>query len=314
MSEGYTANQVDTRTFGVQVQRLVDDLNRPDLQSQAITYLQDSMRYFQRRPWFFNETDNSVVPVWAASTNYPQGSCIQATPSVPGGTLSVFCALNAGVSGTIAPTWPSTVFTVPANSPPVFPPPAVGTAGTVQDNTVLWANVAAYQAQGSGVFSALSTVYNINQYVPPIDYVSPYMVECVWSGNIRKELQKISYQDLRNYDVIRPSPPYSYPTMWAYFQQQIYIWPYPNSFYALTLSYRTAPQLAQQMTDTNFWTTIAERLIRKYAQASIERELLGDGQKAEVSMSAATEELSALRSQGIQVNNSASAGIPGSDW
>lgn len=316
MGESYLSTQVDSRNFGTQIQRLMDDLNRPDFQNIATEYLQDAMRYFQRRPWFFSETDNSLVPSWVASTNYPQGSTIQESVA---GTTYAFVALNSGLSGTVQPTWPATIFTVPANSPPVFPPPASGTAGTVDDNGgaptgVIWANVATFQPQGSGVFTQLSTVYNVNQYKPPIDYVSPYSIECVWSGNIRKELRKVSFQELRDYDVIRPSPPYSYPTMWAYFQQQIYLWPYPNGFYALTLLYRMAPTLVQGTNDSNFWTTIAERLIRKYAQSSIEREVLKDAQAAEVSMSAATEELSALRSQGIQTQNAASAGIQASEW
>jgi hypothetical protein len=313
VGEGYLATQVDSRTFGTQIQRLADDLNRPDLINICTQYLQDAMRYFQRRPFFFNETDNSVVPNWAASTITPQGTCVQGG-IISSGTIGVFCALNAGITGVVQPTWPSTVFTVPADTPPVFPPPPSGTAGTVQDNTVLWANIGTYQPQGSGIFTALSTVYNVNQYQPPIDYVSPSMVEVVWSGNIRKEMQKISYQELRGYDVIRPSPPYSYPTMWAYFQQQIYLWPYPNAFYAITLSYRAAPTLVQGTNDSNFWTTIAERLIRKYAQASICREVLGDQSAAQIAMSAATEELSALRSQGIMTQNAGSAGITASDW
>lgn len=314
MSESFTTGQQDLRTFGAQQARLLDDLNRPDFQNIVVQYLQDAMRYFQRRPFFFNETDNTVIPSWAAATHYPQGSCILEPVA---GTVYVFVALNSGISGAIQPTWPATIFTVPANNPPVFPPPPSGTAGTVNDNGgpptgIIWANAAMFT--GGNVFTQLSTVYNINQYKPPIDYVSPSIIECTWSGNIRKQLVKISYQELRNYDVIRPSPPYSYPTMWAYFQQQIYLWPYPNAFYALTLSYRAAPTLVTLASDSNFWTTVAERLIRKYAQASIEREVMKDAQAAQVSMTAATEELSALRSQGIMTQNAGSAGITPSAW
>jgi len=270
------------------------------------------MRYFQRRPFFFNETDNTAIPSWAAATNYPQGSTIT---GVTGGVTYVFCALNSGLSDPATqPTWPSTIFTVPAS--PATPPPASGTAGTVNDNGgaptgIIWANIGVFQ---TGIYTQLATVYNVNQYVPPIDYVSPSIVEVTWSLNIRKQMTMISYQDLRAYDVIRPTPPESYPTMWAWFQQQIYLWPYPNSFYPITLSYRSAPQLVTLTTDYNFWTTTAERLIRKYAQASIEREVLKDPQSAQVSMSAATEELNALRSQGIQMDNSGGAGIPASPW
>ena len=316
-SESFTTAQQDLRTFGTQQSRLLDDLNRPDLQAQVTSYLQDAMRYFQRKAWFFNEIDNSVVPQYANATNYPLGSCVQVNV---GGTIYVFCALNTGLSMAVgAPVWTPIPFIVPANNPPVFPPPPSGTAGTVNDNGgpptgIIWANIGQFQPQASGIFTQLSTVYNINQYTPPIDYVSPSLVEVVWSGNLRQPMSKISYQELRGYDVIRPSPPYSYPTMWAYFQQQIYLWPYPNSFYAITLSYRTAPLLVSQANDSNFWTTIAERLIRKYAQAAIEREVLKDDAAAGLSMQAVKEELNALRSQGIATNNPVNSGIPAADW
>lgn len=316
MAQSYTANQIDTRSFGQQIQRLLDDLNRPDLQNIAQQYLQDAMRFYQRKPFFFNEIDNSAVGTWTANTLWPFGTTIQINIS---GTVYAFVqvanlpgsGVTAPLGGSTAPSWPSTEFTAPTGTPPVLPPPVLPVAGAVQDNQAIWVNTGNYQF---GTTTQLSTVYNWNQYQPPIDYVSPHLVECTWSGNIRQQLAKKSYGELRYYDVIRPSPPYSYPTMWAYFQSQLYLWPYPNGFYPLTLSYRTAPQLVSAAGDSNFWTTIAERLIRKYAQASIEREILHDAQAAQVSATAVIEELSALRSQGIMQQNADSAGIRPESW
>jgi hypothetical protein len=316
LAEQYVSTQLDLRTFGVQCARLLDDLNRPDLQNIAIQYLQDAMRFFQRKSFFFNNIDNSAVPGWAANTFVPFGTTIQITIS---GTIYAFVQVanptSAGVAvpqtGITAPAWPASAFTVPNSQPPVLPPPTLPVAGAVQDNTAIWVNAGNYLQFNT---TNLSTVYNWNQYQPPIDYVSPFLVECTWSGNLRQKLQKISYEELRGYDVIRPSPPYSYPTMWAWFQQNIYLWPYPNSFYPLTLSYRTAPQLVQQAKDSNYWTTIAERLIRKYAQAAIEREVIYDQAAAQISMQAAMEELNALRSQTIQMNDGDRGGIPASNW
>lgn len=315
MAESYTSTQRDTRTFGLQQQRLLDDLNRPDLQSIVVQYLQDAMRYYARKSWFFNEIDNSGVPVWAPDTYQPQGACVLGNS---GGTLYVFCALNtiAVQTGTVEPAWPSTVFTVPTanggSQGAVFPPPPppyTPDLGLVQDNLVIWANIGPFQ---NGIFTQLSTVYNINQYQPPIDYVMPRLVEVTWSQNLREGMRNISYEDLRAYDVIRPSPPYSYPYFWAWFQQQIYFWPYPNGFYPITLSYRTAPPLVVAASDSNFWTTKAERLVRKYAQGSIEREVLHDEEAAVVSFQSATEEQSSLRSQNI--GQTAVGGIPSSGW
>jgi hypothetical protein len=62
MAESFLPQQQDTRTFGAQQTRLLDDLNRPDLASEVIDYLQDAMRYFSRTAFFFTEIDNTVVP------------------------------------------------------------------------------------------------------------------------------------------------------------------------------------------------------------------------------------------------------------
>jgi hypothetical protein len=316
MAEQYISTQLDRRTFGQQQARLIDDLNRPDLSNIVTQYLQDAMRFFQRKTFFFNNIDNSAVPTWAASTYYPFGTTIQVSVS---GTVYAFTQVanptSAGVtpplSGTSAPSWPTDVFTVPNSQPPVLPPPVLPADGAVQDNQCIWVNTGNYLQFNT---TNLATVYNWNQYQPPIDYVSPFLVEITWSGNERVKLQKISYEELRGYDVIRPSPPYSYPTMWAWFQQMLYLWPYPNSFYPITLSYRAAPQLVQTATDSNYWTTIAERLIRKYAQAAIEREVIYDQAASQISMQAAMEELNALRSQTIQMNSGDRGGIPATDW
>lgn len=289
------------------VNRLIDDINRPDLQSEALSYIQDAIRLYQRKPFFFNETDNSATATYANSTNYPQGSVIQATVS---GTAYAFCALNAGISGSGGtPAFPSTIFTPPTTAGQ-FPPPPPGTPGTIVDNTIMWGNVGQWT---STVWTQLSTVYSINQYVPPIDYATPERIE-ITAANLRIPLIKISYEELRNYDIIRPAPITVYPTYWAWFQQMIYLWPYANGFWPITISYRAAPPMLTQASQSNYWTTNAERLIRKYAQASIERELLHDAEAAEISMTAAKEELAALKSQAIQQNNPTNAGIPSSDW
>ena len=68
MSQEWAATTPDQRTFGAQIGRLLDDLNKPDLSGQAQSYLQDAARYFQRKPFFFNESDNSAVPGWGQTS------------------------------------------------------------------------------------------------------------------------------------------------------------------------------------------------------------------------------------------------------
>lgn len=304
MPEGYQVTQTDQRTLGSLIGRLIDDLNKPDLQAQAADYTKDAIRYYQRKPFFFNDTDNSTVALYANATTYPQGSLIQVNI---GGALYAVCALNAGVSDSGSPAFPTTIFTPPGSG---SPPPAVGTPGTVVDNTIMWATVGLWSQT---TWTQLSTVYQINQYVPPLDYVSPERIE-ITAANLRYELQPISYGQLRNYDVIRPGPQTSYPTMWAWFQQQIYVWPYPNGFYPLTLSYRTAPPLVTNTGDSNFWTTNAEAMVRAKAAQLICLNLIHDPEAAADFLAVARAEEAALTSQGIAQNNPASSGIPGHGW
>lgn len=305
MAESYTTLQTDTRNLGMLVARLLDDLNRPDLSAQALEYVQDAIRLYQRRPWLFNETDNSATSFYANSTNYPQGSVIQATI---GGTAYAICALTAGQSAASStPAFPSTVFTTPSSGPP---PPAVGTPGTVIDGAIVWANVGLWS---SSLFTQLCTVYNVNQVVPPLDYISPERIE-VTAANLRFQLAKIPYGTLRDYDVIRPAPITVYPTFWAWFQQQIYLWPYPNGQYPLTISYRTAPPMISAPNQSNFWTQIGERMIRKQAQYMMELEIIHDPDAAATSLRSAKDEESSLRSMQIMQNNPTDSGIPASDW
>jgi hypothetical protein len=309
VSESFLATQVDARTFGAQQSRLLDDLNRPDLQNIVTEYLQDAMRLYQRRAFFFNDIDNTVVPAYANTTIYPQGSMIQMPIA---GTQYVIVAMNQGTSASAGtPAFPVTIFTPPSGSGQ-FPPPPFGTAGTVDDNGgpptgIRWATVALFQPNS---FTQLSTIYSINQYLPPIDYVSPTLIE-VTAASLRYALIKRSYEELRGFDVIRPSPVTVYPTDWAYYQQQIYLWPYPNGFYPLTLSYRTGPQIVTDAGASNFWTTTAERLIRAEAQKNICLQVTGDAEMAQMADAVVTKEMAALRSQQIQQQGTS---IPPSDW
>ena len=292
MAESFTAAQQDLRTFGDQQTRLLADLNRPNLQNLVEDYLRDAMRFFSRKPFFFNDTDNTALSDWAAATIYPQGSTILTSIA---GTSYIIVALNEGTSGAVKPTFPTTLFTVPSS--PAFPPPAPGTPGTVIDNSgvnqIDWATVA-IQAAGQSIWTQLTTVYGVNVYDSPIDWVAPQLVEVTWSGNLRIAMPSVSYRTLRSYDVIRPTPPTTYPTMYAWFQESFYFWPYPVGFYPITLSYRTAPAVPINVTDSNFWTTRAEALVRNYANYLMQKNIVHDDAAAADALEIADKELVSL--------------------
>ena len=284
--------------------RIVDDLNRPDLISQAQDYAKDAIRYFQRKPFFFNDTDNTLVPPWIADLYYTQGATIQVNV---GGTQTAFVALNAGLAGAVQPTWPATQFSNP--TPPAFPPPAIGTPGTVQDNQILWANNGPYQ---QGATTSFSTVYQINQYVMPLDLIALNLVEVNWQGNIRIKLIEITYEQLRSYDVIRPFAPASYPSWFAWYQQQVYLWPYPAGLYPITLSYRSAPPIPVLPITSNIWTTQAEACVRYYAEGLMNLNLMHDQSAAKDCFELSVVEYNQLVTQAAQQQQQ--QGVSASDW
>jgi hypothetical protein len=284
-------------------------LNRPDLINVIPQYLQDAMRFWQRHTFFFNDVDNTLVPPWEALLYYSQGATIQVLVS---GTIYAFVACNAGIAGATPPAWPTTAFTPPnQNNPPTdaFPPPPPSTPGCVLDGTIVWANNGAYQ-QGST--TALSTLYFVNQYQMPIDLIKLNLVEATWQGNLRIVIPQVPYAQIRLWDVIRPFPPSTYPSWSAWYQQQLYFWPYPAGLYPITLSYRSAPPVVMKPGDFNIWTTQAEAMIRYYAEGLLWKNLIHDAQSAEDCFALSQAEF--LQIQSHQISQDDRAGAPPADW
>jgi hypothetical protein len=319
MSQQWSPTQVDQRTFGQQQQRTLDDLNRPLLGGIVTSYLQESMRYWQRKPFFFNDTDNTQPLQWTAGFIVSHGATIQFTSS--SGVIYNFVAANYGLTGASAPNFQSiigTLFTVPPNAgyPPPLPPPPSGTAGTIDDNGgppagVRWLNAGPIIG-GFRSNSQLTTLYSVNQYFPPIDLIAFTRVEVTWATNMRVELDPLSYPELRDLDVIRPTPPTTYPTKYAWYQNQLYMWPYPVGLYPVTISYRSAPIIAVNANDTNIWTTQAEAMVRYYAEGRINEIIIGDKDMSQMCYARAADEYLVLQQQGSQQD--VRSGIPPTGW
>lgn len=305
--QAYDPNSLDSRTFGDLILQLLKDLNKPNLQDDAPTYLRDAIRYFSRQPFLFSEIDNASVLGWQASLYVPQGYTILATAD--NGLPYIFVNLVSGLNGTGSqPVFDHNLFTT-ANAPNIFQPAQVG---TTVDGAITWATIAPWPTTNGSpnrYWTQLSTVPMVNQYAPPVDYVAPYLIEVTAAG-LRVPLYKRTYSYIRGLDVIRPAPITVYPTDWTFFQEQIYTWPYPNGFYPLTLSYYTAPFPPVLTTDSNFWTTRAERMIRKYASALIQSEIIRDDESAAKDFAAAKMEERSFQRQASEQN---SGPIPPSD-
>jgi hypothetical protein len=315
VAQEWLLSAVDQRTFAAQQARVVDDLNRPDLINVVPQYLQDAMRFWQRHTFFFNDTDNSLVPPYVNGLFYTQGATIQVNV---GGTIYAFVAGNSGLAqATGQPAWTANPFTPPnQNNPPTnaFPPPPNGTYGTTLDNGgpptgIIWLNNGAYQ-QGST--TSLSTLYFVNQYQMPIDLIKLNLVEATWQGNLRIVIPDVPYAQIRLWDVIRPFPPATYPSWSAWYQQQLYFWPYPSGLYPITLSYRSAPPVVTAPNGFNIWTTQAEAMIRYYAEGLIQKNLIHDKQASDDCFALSQAEFLQIQSQ--QISQDDRAGSPPSDW
>lgn len=319
MAQQWPQSQVDNRTFGQLISRTLDDLNRPQLQGIVTSYLQDSMRFWQRKPFFFTDSDNGAPLTWQPGQIATRGTTIQFTAAT--GLVYNFVAANHGTTGATAPNFASIInlpFTPPVSlgHPPPLPPPPLGTAGTIDDNGgpptgIRWLNngliIGGFRANPQ-----LSTLYHVNEYELPIDLVAFTRVECTWARTIRIELAPYSYAELRGLDMIRPTPPTTYPTLYAYYMSKLYVWPYPVGLYPITLSYRSAPPIAQLSDDVNIWTTQGEAMVRHYAEARINEAVTGDQQMAQLCFDLANQEFLDLQQQTSQ--RDVRAGIPPSIW
>ena len=309
MSEAYSPSDADTRTFGDQITRLLKDLKRPDLQDIVPDYIRDAIRYYSRMPFFFNQLDNTGITTWTASQQVPAGYTIRDTAS--DGNYYIFVNLVEGRNGSSKPSFTPTLFVPSGTAGIVF---TAGQAGTTVDNQITWATVKAWPATNAPAnteWTQLSTIPATNQYTPPIDYVAPYLVELTATG-LRYPLNKEAYKHLRAKDVIRPPSAMIYPVDWAWFQKLIYVWPYANGFYPITLSYYTAPFPPKQTQTSNFWTTTAELMVRSYAAGLIHQKVTRNQEAMNMEFAVAKAEFNSLRSQ--ESEQQATGGAPSEQW
>jgi len=304
--QAYDPNSLDTRKFGDLVAAVIRDTDRPDLQNSIPDYIRDSIRYWSRKPLFFTELDNRSVPAHAVNLSYPQGSTVYVTVD---GVDYILVALQAGTAGSVAPTWTSTLY-APTLLTGMY---ETTDPGVTVDGSVHWATVEAWPSTNgpkTRKWTELSTVPFVNSYVPPVDYVAPYLIELT-EAQTTCELIKKDYRELRAWDMQRQTISPSRPCWYAFYQERIFVHPYPNGFYPLTLSYYTAPFPPRDMETSNFWTTKAERMVRKYACALIESEEIKDFDSATANFSGAQREYDLFL---LQAGGQDEGGTPSSEW
>lgn len=71
------------------------------------------------------------------------------------------------------------------------------------------------------------------------------------------------------------------PTDWAYYRDQIYLWPAPNNAYVMSLYYLRELTTLSVSADTNAWMSEGERLIRSAAKRILAEDVLHDDRQAQ---------------------------------
>lgn len=99
----------------------------------------------------------------------------------------------------------------------------------------------------------------------PVDMVvegAPFQITV---GSVNQNLGKISYEDYLNR---QQSVSIGQPTLYAYYQDQFWLYPTPNQNYLLTLPY-TKILTTLTGSNTNAWLTYFEDMIRARAKAAV---------------------------------------------
>ncbi|WP_374634046.1 hypothetical protein [Ferrovibrio sp.] len=79
----------------------------------------------------------------------------------------------------------------------------------------------------------------------------------------------IAPRDFSYIDEISSGQSFGDPTDYAYYRQQMRFYPIPNQARSVTISYVYKPSELSASTDSNFWMTDAEELIRMRAKADV---------------------------------------------
>lgn len=117
------------------------------------------------------------------------------------------------------------------------------------------------------------------------------------------KLDQVSYEHLEDIDA-GVTPLSGYPRLWAWYAEQIRLYPSPNSEYLMTLSYQYERPVLSADADENFWTNEGEELIRNRAKKDIFMSVLYDPEKAQMCSAMETLAFKSLKAQTIKLLSS----------
>ncbi len=109
--------------------------------------------------------------------------------------------------------------------------------------------------------STTSTIASQQNYALPADFVEPDILTLTeTSENFRFTLRRRSWAWMRGNQVNTTTT--SRPSDWAYYANQIWLYPIPDQVYTLTMSFLLRLDALNAFLDTNDWMTHGEELIR----------------------------------------------------
>ena len=164
-----------------------------------------------------------------------------------------------------------------------------------------------FRGEKRGTFSTIAAqrFYGTTTASPgtlPDDVVEIDSITTTVNNRIYK-LDQVSYEHLEDIDA-GVTPLSGYPRLWAWYAEQIRLYPSPNAEYLMTMSYQHERPVLSADADTNFWTEDGEELIRNRAKKDICMSVLYDGEKAQMCAAMESAALKSLKAQTIKLLSS----------
>lgn len=130
--------------------------------------------------------------------------------------------------------------------------------------------------------TSVATTQGVSTYDVPADFISMTQLDIIVNGTVYTLMIK-SYEYIDTMDAISSSPTQGVPGWYAFYANQVRLYPTPNaSTYSLRFIYQNKIPEPSGVTDTNWWTTTAESLIRNRAKWALNLEVIRDSNMAQL--------------------------------
>lgn len=130
-----------------------------------------------------------------------------------------------------------------------------------------------------------STSSGTREYDPPSDLMSIIQI-AVLANDTVYTLGYRTIQELNATDSQVSSPSLGIPVYYTWWANQVWLYPRPNGVYTIRYIYWAAEAAPEALTDSNFWTTTAESLVRNRAKWKLNMEVIRNPEQAQLDQQA----------------------------